>query len=234
MNPAYHLAEILKNLEYGNGKGAVQVRREYAKQRGMSEDALIRLAMQYLLEVEERIGEVEALNLGAAPYRSALPKWQTGITHGFTTNANSSVPKQPRPVISEDQYALLLAFGNLLESRGAALMPAPAVVDSVAAAIDEAVEFVKSIDDVSEETRHYLLALLERIRSALRSGHAGDFRSAVHEFAGATVMAEETAPAETKSRWQKLRETVLRPVLTNAGGGVLSQGVINAVGLIGA
>jgi hypothetical protein len=229
-NPARELARILDGWGYGKGKSPQQARKEYAQSRGMAEDAVARRALGSLVEIESVLADLTALGDDVGMFTETLPHWQSGLLNA-ATRSQSAQAGQTATAIGKGHLDLLKALSTLIESKGAALRPSPATVADIEAAIAGAEEFVCAVD-ILEETRHYLLGLLARIRSAVRDGRPTELRSAVNEYVGATTAVERANPGEA-GRWAKAREGILQPILNNAVGGVLTQGVVRMIGLIG-
>lgn len=231
VNPAFGLAKIFEGWRLKAKVGPAQARAHYAEEIGVREPEVVRLGMGHLVDIGSRISDLKARGLDVSPFEWGLPHWQAAFVAAASA-ANNAPATPTRYPISDDRLYALKSFGLFLDAHAAGLQPRPEFVAGIEEAIDEAWEFVGNAD-IAEETRHYLLALLARIRSAVREGRPFEMREAVNEFVGATVVAESTLDPEQRKGWAEIRKTLLTPVLAGAGGNLLSQGVGVVAGLIG-
>lgn len=234
-NPAYALAEIFEGWVYGGDGGDANLplaRRRYAQEREVTEYEVVLRGMECLVEIDERIEELQAAGIDVSFAVYGISRWQAAFLTAAQTQ-NGQRANNPTSPIPADHFMHLKAFASLIEANAAGLTPRPEFVASIEAAITAAEEFVREVE-VTEENRHYLLACLARIRAALYAGRPAEMRAAVNEFVGATVAQEQQATdASEQGKWADVRSNILRPVLTGAAGGVLTQGFTAVVGLIG-
>lgn len=232
-NPAYELAAIFEGWKYGGGVSLRVARGNFAKQRGMSESEVIASGMAAIVEIRQRLEAISAMGVDTGGFRASLPSWQQDFTNAAVSNPRDAeatgAAKYPTSI---ERLNSIKGLGAFLDLQAVSYRPRPEYIAKIDAAIADAEAFVKDAD-LQDEFRHYLLALLARIRTALKNGHLSEYRAAVHEFVGATVSAENMAPAESKPGWRNIRETVLIPVLDGTAANLLSAGIVSVAGLIG-
>lgn len=220
-NPAYELARILETWTVGpNGPRDARERAADAANTTFNDQAVE--AMRALADLMVALDELDARGLPTESLRHGLSDWVSAIT-------SESVPwgqgtRGPVEALGEAQLQNLKAVGMVLDAHGAALLPRPAMLDTVLSAIAEARQVLISAD-LTESMRHYLLSILARIEEALVAGRTGAYFAAVNEFVGATTVAAATETDPDRRRWwETLRNEFMSPAIANAVGSGLYVG----------
>lgn len=225
VNPALEFAKIFEGWKAEAKGGPVVARRNYARSLGIPVSTVTRMGMKNLVDIGARIEEMKSRGSDVEPFEYGLPRWQTSFVLALA-DKRTAIPDEERATwpIPVEQLHGIKSFGLLLEAHAAALQPRPEFVDRIEGALEEAEEFVRTVD-VSVEHRHYLLGLLARIRAALHEGRPGNMRDATNEFVGATVVAESAAPEEQKGKWAAVRNNIVEQALGGAAGNLIAQGL---------
>jgi hypothetical protein len=234
VNPAVELAKIFEGWKTDAQVGPVGARTNYARSLGVAQVEVVNRGMAHVVDLVSRARDLKAGGTDVEPFEWALPRWQAAFIAAAADERAAPLSDAERAnfPISIERLNVLKSFGIVLDMHAAALQPRPEFVAGIEAAVDDAEEFVRAAE-ISEELRHYLLGLLERIRAALREGRPTSMREAVAEFVGATVLVENTVDEEQRSGWAQIRKNLLTPVIAGAGGNLLSQGIGVVVGFIG-
>ncbi|MFD6140558.1 hypothetical protein [Promicromonospora sp. NPDC060271] len=233
-NPAFELAKILEGWKLEEKASPTSARLSYARSINAQQPEVVGSGMAHLVDLRSRISDLRARGTDVEPFEWALPRWQAAFISAagdIRTSALSPDERRDYP-ISIERLNGLKGFGIVLDAHAAGLQPRPEFVARIDAAINEAQAFVRDAD-ISEEHRHYLLALLARIRSAMYEGRPAQMREAVNEFVGATVVAESTAEEGQKKGWANVRNNLLHPAIAGAAGNLLTQGIGVVAGFIG-
>ena len=234
VNPAFELAKIFDGWAVDPKTAPVGARRNYARSVDLSPAQVVNRGMGHLVDLVARGRDLKARGIDVAPFEWAIPRWQSAFIAAAADNRTSALSEAQREEypISIERLNMLKSYGIVLDAHAAALQPRPEFVARIEEAIDDAAQFVRAAD-ISEELRHYLLGLLERIRTAMHEGRPSSMRETVTEFVGTTVLVENTVDEKQRQGWAEIRKNLLTPVLAGAGGNLLSQSVGVVAGLIG-
>lgn len=228
MNPARELTKIFEGWTTDpttqSRESPASARTRYAKELGLPPYEVTLRAMQAMSALARRLDELQRAGVyDSAVLRAGFPAWVSAITNAQVSN---SAAGQAIPPVKQEYMDNLRMLASVLDGYAHSLLPPPANLDRILAALRDAEADVEQLD-INDSLRHHLLSLLARIREAAQSGAPGEFFSASAEFVGATQFFEAaTMDAGQKSRWATLRDRVVLPILTNASGSLLTAGVL--------
>lgn len=185
-------------------------------------------AMQLFAKIEDHLEALERLNVDVTHFRDTLPRWQEAFLsfdHAWRQNLNGNAN-----CIAPDHLRMLRALASQIDLMGAVLAPPAARIAAALRKVDEAEAFVRDAEDLSEGTRHYLLALLAEIREALVDGRPNEAAPKMAEFVGAVTLVEHASPdgSPTRAKWAAFVHDV---AATFVGGSLVIAGQIAASGI---
>jgi len=210
MNPARELHTLLHEWRVvGKGTHIQGVRGATATESEDYVSQQIR-ACWLLGETERALAELERVGDDVAPFRTFLPKWWAAVV--LPDEAWRSGTQNQKIVISADTLATLASFASYLDKSS--LKPFqvdPVSLDSSKAAISEIIMTLKEQDDLSNDTRGYVFALTDEIRTLLDASDARidvDLIRRINELRG--WLAEYEAYLEDKAPGTAVVKTLRR------------------------
>jgi len=233
MNPAQELLLLLDQWKsVPKGSGIQGVRSGTATPDEDFTHQQIR-AGWLLGETERAITALERSGEDMSAFRTFLPKWWNAIVlpnEKWNENAQNA-----KVAIGPDTLAMLSAFGAYLSKSSLKPFQAdPVTLNSSRAAVDEILDTLGEQDDLGADTRTYVFALADEIRTLLDATDARidvDLIRRIHELRG--WLAEYEAYLEDKAPGNPVAKKLRRAARALMPGTKIAFGVTGyALGVV--